>query len=218
MFLGHIAAGFVAKRVAPRTSLGVLVGASLFPDLLWGICLLAGWERVRIDPGNTAFTPLAFDAYPISHSLFMTVVWAAVWSLACWRLRSDLRGAWVAGLLVVSHWWLDVVSHRPDLPLAPWSQARLGLGLWNSVPATLGGEGGLFAIGVIAYALATRATDRVGRFAFAAYLGVLCLLYLGAAFGPPAPAWEAVAWTDIAGVGLVLWCGWFDRHRVFSPR
>src|SRR5207302_10549546 len=81
MFLGHFAVGFALKRAAPRTSLGVLIAAPQLLDLLWPVFLLLGWERVRIDPGNTAMTPLAFDSYPISHSLLMSVVWGLVLGL-----------------------------------------------------------------------------------------------------------------------------------------
>ena len=89
MFIGHFAVGFAMKRAAPRTSLGVMTAAAQLLDLLWPWLLLAGWERVRIDPGNTAFTPLAFDSYPISHSLVMAIGYGALFGALCtsrcWR-------------------------------------------------------------------------------------------------------------------------------------
>ena len=78
MFLGHYAVALAAKRAAPQTNLGVLIAAAQFIDLLWPVFLLIGVEHVRIAPGNTAFTPLAFDDYPISHSLAMSCVWGVV--------------------------------------------------------------------------------------------------------------------------------------------
>ena len=78
MYIGHFAVAFAAKRVAPKASLGVLLAAAMFIDLIWPVFLLLGWERVRIDPGNTAFTPLDFVSYPYSHSLAMTLLWALV--------------------------------------------------------------------------------------------------------------------------------------------
>ena len=75
MFIGHFAVGFAAKRYAPRASLGVLIAAPIFLDLLWPLFLLAGVERARIDPGNTIVSPLSFDYYPWSHSLLMAGVW-----------------------------------------------------------------------------------------------------------------------------------------------
>ena len=73
MFIGHFAVGFAAKRFAPRTNLALLIAAAVFLDILWPIFVLLGWERVRIDPGNTRFTPLAFTYYPWSHSLVMSI-------------------------------------------------------------------------------------------------------------------------------------------------
>src|SRR5947208_2257753 len=126
--------GFALKRVAPRASLGAMIAAPEALDLLWPWFLLLGWERVRIDPGNTAFTPLAFDSYPISHSLVMAAVWGALFaSLYIWMRGTRAAAVWI-GFAVVSHWVLDWVTHRPDLPIAPWSDVKVGLGLWNSVP------------------------------------------------------------------------------------
>jgi len=69
MFIGHFAVGFAAKKYAPRASLAVLLAAPLVSDLLWPPLLLLGWERVRIDAGNTKLAPLDFVYYPWSHSL-----------------------------------------------------------------------------------------------------------------------------------------------------
>src|SRR5260370_39145756 len=80
MFIGHIAVGFASKRIVPRASLGVLMAAPTLLDLLWPVFLAAGWEQVRIDPGNTAFTPLDFVSYPISHSLVAACGWGALFA------------------------------------------------------------------------------------------------------------------------------------------
>lgn len=213
MFLGHFAVGFAAKRAAPRISLGVLIAAASFLDLLWPVFLLLGWERVRIQPGNTAFTPLAFDAYPISHSLLAVFGWSVLGGLLYWVVRRDKRGAGIVAGAVLSHWVLDALSHRPDLLLMPAGSTRVGLGLWNSVPATVAVEGGLFVAGVWLYARFTRATDRIGRWAFVMFIALLALLYLGNVFGPPPPSWQAVAWTGLATILFVAWAAWVDRHR-----
>jgi len=93
MFIGHFAVGLASKRVAPHASLGVLMAAPNLLDLLWPIFLLLGWEQVRIDPGNTAFTPLDFVSYPISHSLLTACVWGVLFALVYWTLTRYLRGA-----------------------------------------------------------------------------------------------------------------------------
>ena len=75
MFIGHFALGFAAKRATPRVSLAVLCAATQIADLLWPVFLAIGVEQVRIDPGNTAVTPLDFVSYPYSHSLLLLIVW-----------------------------------------------------------------------------------------------------------------------------------------------
>src|SRR5438552_173444 len=133
MFIGHFALGFAGKRAAPRISLAVLFIAVQWADLLWPVLLAAGLEQVRIDPGNTAVTPLDFVSYPYSHSLAMLVLWGVVLGLI-YRISTGTNGSAVAvlALLVVSHWVLDFLTHRPDMPLYPGGPT-FGLGLWNSM-------------------------------------------------------------------------------------
>ena len=213
MFIGHFAVGFAAKRAAPSVSLGTLFVACELVDLIWPVFLLAGIERVRIDPGNTAFTPLDFISYPWTHSLLLTAAWAVLFGLLYLSIRKDARGAIVVGVVVLSHWFLDLLAHRPDLPLVPGG-AVYGLGLWNSVPATLIVEGLLFAAGLAVYLRSTRAKDRAGAIGLWALVVVLIASYLGAAFGPLPPSVEAIAWTGLAG-GLMtgVWGYWLDGHR-----
>ena len=211
MFLGHYAAALFAKRAVPSASLGALVAAAQLPDLVWPVFLLIGWERVEVAPGATAFTPLAFLHYPWSHSLLLVSLWAGAAGLAA-RLRGRRSAiAAAVGALVVSHWLLDFVSHRPDLPLYPGGPLA-GLGLWRSVPATLVLELALFGG---AAALALRSVlhpARVGRFAVAGFLGLLLLIYLANAAGPPPPSAPVVAWSALSLWLLVPWAGWLDRR------
>ena len=213
MFIGHFAVGFAAKKFAPKTSLAALLAAPLFLDLLWPVFVLAGWEQVRISPGNTRFTPLEFVSYSWSHSLVMSVVWASAFALIYQAIVRYWPGTVVIWLGVLSHWVLDWVVHGPDMPLYPGGP-RIGLGLWNSIAATMLIERGMFAAGVWLYVRVTRARDRIGRYAFAAYLGLLLAIYVANCFGPPPPNTNAVAW---AGIGLTVifipWAWWFDRHR-----
>lgn len=213
MFIGHFAVGLAAKRAAPCVSLGTLFVACELVDLIWPVFLLAGVERVRIDPGNTAFTPLDFVSYPWTHSLLMSAGWALLSGLLYFSIRKNPRAAIIVGLVVLSHWFLDLVAHRPDLPLVPGG-AVFGLGLWNSVPATLLVEGLLFAAGLAVYVKSTRAKDRAGSIGLWALVVVLVVSYFGAAFGPLPPGAEAIAWTGLAG-GLLTgaWGYWLDRHR-----
>src|SRR6185436_7872623 len=121
MFVGHFAVGLASKRLAPRSSEGVLLLAPLFLDVIWPVFLATGLESVRIDPGNTAFTPLDLHDYPWSHSLVMSLVWSVLFGLGYYAFSRYRRGAVVIGLGVFSHWVFDFVTHRPDMPLWPGS-------------------------------------------------------------------------------------------------
>ncbi len=212
MFVGHIGVALAAKRAAPRTSLGTLVAAAVWIDLVWPVLLLAGVERVRIDPGNTAFTPLDFEWYPFTHGAVSVVAWSVAFGLAYLAWIGYRRGAVVAAALVASHWVLDAVVHRPDLPLL-WRGPKVGLGLWESVPATLAVELAIFAIGLALYARGFRARDRTGRWALAGLIAFLLAAYLANVFGPPPPSERAIAIGGLAQWLFVAWAAWVDRHR-----
>jgi membrane-bound metal-dependent hydrolase YbcI (DUF457 family) len=214
VFIGHFAVAFAAKRAAPAVSLGTLFVACELVDLLWPLMLLLGIETVRIAPGITAFTPLDFTHYPWTHSLAMCAVWALALAALYRAFRPDTRGAVVIALVVLSHWFLDALTHRPDLPLVPGGEMRVGAGLWNSIPATLAVELAMFAIGIAVYLRSSRARDRAGNVGLWALLAVLLVSYFGAAFGPPPPGVEAIAWVGLAGGALTAgWGYWLERHR-----
>jgi membrane-bound metal-dependent hydrolase YbcI (DUF457 family) len=218
MFLGHFAVGLGAKAAAPRVSLGHLFVASQFIDLLWPTLLLVGLEEVVIAPGTTAVTPLDFTHYPITHSLLAVLGWSLLIGGLYWLWRRSLRGAAVLGGLVVSHWLLDLIVHRPDLPLYPGGEAHVGFGVWNSLPATLLVEGLLFAVGVALYLRVTRATGRAGRWGFWALVVALAGIYLANLFGPPPPSVAAIAWAGQLQWIFVAWAYWLDTRRVSRDR
>jgi hypothetical protein len=213
VFIGHYAVGFAAKRAAPRTSLGLLLGAAIFLDLLWPILLLLGWEQVKIDPGNTPFTPLDFVRYPISHSLVTVIGWSILFGLLYRVLSGYSRGAMVIGLAVASHWFLDAIVHRPDLPLFPGSRTVVGLGLWNSISATVAVEGLMFVAGLWIYMSMTHPRDRIGKYAFWSFVVLIVGIYAANIAGPPPPSTQAVAVVGLAAWLFPLWAAWFDRHR-----
>ena len=207
MFVGHTALALASKARVPEAPLALLITAVFALDLLWPVFLLLGIERVRIEPGNTAFTPLAFEAYPWSHSLLLACVWGALLALV------SLRHRLLVGALVVSHWVLDLVTHRPDLPLWPGRSPLLGLGLWNSVAAPLLVEGLLFGAAIFLYLRASRARDRIGAFALWSLLLFQAMIWLSGPWSPPPPSARAIAWVGLAGVLFVPWAAWIDRHR-----
>ena len=215
MFLGHYAVAFAAKKVAPKTSLGTLLLSAQFLDLLWPIFLLLGIEHVRIDPGNTAFTPLDFYDYPISHSLVTVLGWSLAFAVIYFIRRRNQKAAWILGLGVFSHWLLDLISHRPDLPIAPDLQIYAGLGLWNSVAATVLVESVLFVSSLILYSRATTARDRTGVYAFWAFVIFIVLIYVGNITSRQQPPAETALMIGGLSQWLIIpWAYWIDRHRV----
>ena len=212
MFVGHFAVAFAAKRAVPAVSLGTWFIACELVDLLWPVLLLLGIESVRIAAGTTAFTPLDFDHYPWTHSLLACALWALAMGALFWA-RSRVAAIAVAAV-VLSHWFLDAIVHRPDLPLAPGTDVKIGFGLWNSVPGTLALELALFAVGLGLYAGGSQAIDRIGRYGLWATVVLLLIAYAGAAFGPPPPSVAAIAWVGLAG-GVVFGAlgYWIDAHR-----
>jgi hypothetical protein len=212
VFVGHLGVALAAKQAAPRASLGALVAAAILLDLAWPVLVLAGVEIVRVDPGNTAFTPLDFVHYPFTHGAVAVALWSIASGAAYRRVTGDGRGAAVVGGLVASHWVLDLVTHRPDLPLA-LGEPKVGLGLWNSVPGTLAVELAIFFAGVALYARATRAADRAGAVALWALVGFLLAVHAANALGPPPPSGTAVAVGALAQLLFVPWGAYVDRHR-----
>jgi hypothetical protein len=213
MFIGHFGVAFGAKRAAPRVSLGTLFLAAQFVDLLWPVLLLLGVERVRIAPGITRVTPLDFEHYPISHSLLAVLGWAVLVGGAHFLLRRERRAALIVAALVLSHWVLDLLMHRPDLPLAPGATVLVGFGAWNSLPLTLLIEVPLFLAGLWVYARATVAKDGQGKWALRGLVAFLLVVHLANLFGPPPPDVAAIAWAGQLQWLLVLWAYWVDRHR-----
>jgi hypothetical protein len=157
MFLGHFGVALAAKKAAQKASLGTFVLAAQLADLLWPIFLLFGWEQVRIAPGNTRVIPLEFTSYPYSHSLVAQLLWGLAIGIVYFAFRRDARSALVLAVIVPSHWVLDYVAHRPDLPILPGG-ARYGLGMWNSLPLTLIVECALYGAGIAVYLKTTRST------------------------------------------------------------
>jgi membrane-bound metal-dependent hydrolase YbcI (DUF457 family) len=216
MFIGHFGAGLGAKRFAPTLSLGSLFLASQWIDLIWPFLLLLGAEHVVIDPGNTVVTPLDFTDYPITHSLLAVVIWGVLLGSVYYLFKKNLKNAlWIAGL-VCSHWFLDLIVHRPDLPLLPGGELKVGFGLWNSLVATLIIEGSVFALGIMLYLKVTKASNRTGTYALWALVIFLSIVYISNLFGPPPPSEQMIGIVGLSQWLLVAWAYWIDRNRTIT--
>ena len=215
MFVGHLALAFAAKPRLPAVSLGWLIAAVSALDLLWPLLLLAGIEHVRIQPGATAFTPLVFTAYPWSHSLLTSIAWGLLFAALARGCGAPRHAyAWLAAL-VTSHWLLDWITHAPDMPLWPTaSSPRVGLGLWDSIPATLVVEGLLWIIGLAIYQRRRRASSWVGLLALWSLVTVSSLMWVTGPWSPPPPTPRALAWFALIGWVVPPWAALADRHYV----
>lgn len=212
MFLGHFGVALAAKKAAPKTSLAVLVAAGECLDLLWPVLLLTGVEHVRVVKGITAVTPFDFYDYPISHSLATALLWGALAAALYFALTRYARGAWIIAGLVPSHWVLDWLVHRPDMPLWPGNSPKFGCGVWNSWPLTLALEFLFFGVGLFLYARSTRPTNKLGRYLIWLWGAVLVGSWVSTITGEP-PSESAIAWLSLSLWLLVAWAGWADANR-----
>ena len=215
MFLGHFGLGFGVKTRQSHVSLGTLFLAAQFADLLWPTLLLLGVEQVAVQPER--LVKLAFISYPISHSLLMDLLWGVMLGLGYWLLRRNLRGALLVGLLVPSHWLLDLVVHVPDLPLYPGAFPLLGLGLWNHPLATQIVEALLFGGGLLLYVRRTQARSRAGRYGLWTLVALLALIHVSSLLGPPPSDVTVIAWASQVMWLLIILAYWVDRNRVPRP-
>lgn len=213
MFLGHFGAGFAAKKIDKTASLGTYLMAAQWIDLIWPIFLLLGIERAVINPGVSEVTPLEFVYYPFSHSLFGVIVWAVVFGSVYFMIKKKFKTALILGLLVISHWLLDLLVHIPDLPIFPGESVKVGFGLWNSFAVTLLLEALILGLGVFLYYRATNAKNKIGTYSLIVLIIFLIGIYILNLIGPPPPSAEAIAYVGNAQWLFVLWGYWIDRNR-----
>jgi membrane-bound metal-dependent hydrolase YbcI (DUF457 family) len=214
MFVGHFAIGLAAKRLAPTVSLGTLVLAAMLADLLWCIFMILGIEHVEFRPAMGAANYFAAWDIAWSHSLLMDAAWASLLTAAYFLRRRSPRGAWILFAAVVSHWLLDWIAHRPDMPLAPGIHSYFGLGLWASIPATIILEGGFWLLALVLYARTFRPKGRTGIFAYWIGAALFTLAWYGNISGPPPRDTHAAPYASLALFSLtVAWAYWMNRLR-----
>jgi hypothetical protein len=216
MFIGHFGAGLAAKKIDSKPSLGTLFLASQFIDLLWPVFLLFGLEKVKIEPDNTAFTPLNFILYPFSHSLLGVLIWSVLFGTVYYIIKKNYQSSILLGALVLSHWVLDLLTHKPDLQIFPWSDFKVGLGLWNSIPLTMIVEGAIFFAGTYLYLQSTKATNKKGVYGFWSLIIFLTLVYLMNIFGSPPPDEKTIGVVGLSMWLLVWWGYWIDKNRTVN--
>jgi len=130
MFIGHYAPAMVAAAHPKAPGLGTLFVAGQLVDFGFFGFALFGIENFRITPGITAMNPLDLYDMPYTHSLLGSSIWALAFGLLIWLVTKNRTGAVIGGAVVLSHWFLDLLVHRPDLTLFG-VPPKFGLGLWN---------------------------------------------------------------------------------------
>ena len=213
MFIGHFGIGLGVKKIRPTISLGTLFLAAQFLDLLWPTFVLLGWEHVTIQPGITKMTPLNFIDFPLSHSLFMACVWGALVGFIYFLIKHSYKGGIILALCVLSHWILDLLVHRPDLPLFPGSSIMVGFGLWNYRIIEIVVEGLIFIVGLVFYLQTTKAKNKIGHYGFWALILLLVFFHISNIMGSPPPNVTSIAWAAEAQWLIVIWAYWVDKNR-----
>ncbi len=213
MFIGHFALGLLAKKNEKLPSLAMMFVAVQLLDLIWPVLVLFGIESLSIDPGNTKLTHLDFEYYPYSHSLLAAFFWSALLGIGYFLFTKNKKGSIILGGLVMSHWILDFITHRPDLPLSPFGETKVGLGLWNYPIMEIILELAIFGVGAILYFKSANFKRKVPFWILIVFLLVVHLMNL---FGPPPPDTMAVAWSANLMWIIIIWAWWIEKKRPTS--
>jgi len=215
MFVGHYGASFLAKRAGRTIPLWVLFIAVQLLDVLWAPFVLLGIEKVRIVPGITKASPLDLYYMPYTHGLLTAIGWSIVLGAAYQLIArpSAARSSVIVGLAVFSHWVLDLLVHRPDLPLYD-NSAKVGLGLWNAPAIELPLEALILLGGMWLY-LRDNSSHAKRTYVFGV---VLVVLQVVSFFSPPPPTVAAVASTAIVSYIVFALVIWWLEDRTSSTR
>jgi membrane-bound metal-dependent hydrolase YbcI (DUF457 family) len=213
MFIGHFGLALAAKKASPSNNLGTSIMAAQFLDLIWPVLTLAGLEKFSIEPGITKLTPLNFEHYPYSHSLIASTLLGIIFGVIYFMIRKDRTNAIVYGVLVISHWVLDFITHRPDLPITFTSENKFGMGLWNYPAVSIIIESLIFIAGIYLYFNKSVAENKKGKWLPLTIVILLALFFVMNIIGPPPPSTSAVSYS-----ALLLWLFvglgyWADLNR-----
>ncbi len=215
MFVGHYGPSLAIKAAQPAIPLWLLFIAVQLVDVGWSVLILLGIEKARIVPGITASNP--FDLYymPYTHSLVAAILWSVAAGALCkvvLGLRKWSVAAWI-GAAVFSHWVLDWLVHRPDLPLYD-DTMKVGLGIWNYPVIAFALEALLLFGGMFVFMRGTRAVDLLGRFGLPAFGAVMIAIQAYVFFGPPPSSPGELAITALASyIVFAAVIEWLSRKR-----
>ena len=215
MFIGHYAVALALKRVEKKASLGMLFLAVQWADILYFPLVLLGIERISIVPNYTKANHFHLEYFPYSHSLAASVFWAALAYFGFKKYTRSSQVAMVMAMAVLSHWFLDLVVHLPDLPIWSYSAPLVGLGLWNHPLAAYLLEATMLIVGVWLYIGGTRPKTTGGKYGMIIYALFLSVFNAINFFSPPPPDSKvllAVTSTIMFAV-LAVMAFWLDKKR-----
>lgn len=218
MFIGHWAPAMVAAthRKAPR--LGTLFIAAQLVDLGFFSLLMLDVEHMRLSPGISVMNPMDLYDMPYTHSLLGSTVWAAGFAAILYAVTRNRTGALIGGGVVLSHWFLDLLVHIPDLTLFGLPP-KLGLGLWNYPAIEMPLEIGITYGALFFYIMRTRASTSTARLS----VGLLALLLLTVQiinwFTPPPEQADASVALTVLGTYLIMAAvaQWVAHGRTLAP-
>ena len=167
MLTGHYGPAFIIKAIDKKVALWMLFIAVQVPDIFWGTFILTCIEKARLNT-ELLSNPLELYYMPYSHGLLSSLIYsllAVVLLLLFPYFRKNKASAWWIGAAIFSHWVLDFLSHRPDLPVIG-NTMKIGLGLWNYPLAAVIVEGGIFLGGAIWYAVKSGGFKRTATWVF----------------------------------------------------
>jgi hypothetical protein len=207
MFVGHFAPALIVAARPRAAGLGTLFVAAQLVDIGFAVLLIPGVEAMRVAPGITAMNPMDLYHMPYTHSLLGAGLWGLLFGLIVWAATRRREAAIGAAIVVVSHWFIDLLVHIPDLTLfgAP---PKIGLGLWNHPLAAMPLEVALVG-GALAY-YASRTRDPAGNGRLWALAALLALVQAINWFGPQESAYSlAIPATMLFAYALLSLAAWW---------
>lgn len=220
MFIGHYGVALAAKRVDKNIPLGLLFFATQYVDILFFLLILTGIETMSIVPGITASNPLDFTYYPYSHSLTASLLWAGLFFVV-FKITPSKSGsrnnriALVVAAIVLSHFFLDLIVHRPDLPLLGDNSYKLGLGLWNYIIISSLIEILIFVAGLWLYLKSTKGISFGGKYGMIIFAVFSVIMQMASLFMPPPPDIKGFAIFGLVYQLLMIGVvSWLDKKRI----
>ena len=216
MLLGHFGAALAAKAIEPSLPLPALMLGTQLIDVVWAGLLLTGVEKVRMQPKYTATTDFELTYYPYSHSLPGAVAISAIGAAGAAVLYPQLSGAALVILfaVVLSHWFLDLLVHVPDLPLLG-DRYKVGFGLWRNKPLAMLLELAIFFGGAALFlgSISTEDFQR-GLIPLTVVIAGLAGFQLYAYFGPPVKSVRELAISALVVFALAAVGGWWVEASI----